>query len=61
MNRVFILTVETIPHSGGHIVSAMVTDDYEEWRQSYTYYGYTRAEAEDLFLDHIATKGWSLA
>ncbi|NDC49175.1 MAG: hypothetical protein EBZ61_08895 [Micrococcales bacterium] len=54
-----MITVETIPHSGGLIVSALVGDGKAcgAYLESHTFYGYGEAEAVRLFVERCHARG----
>lgn len=54
-----MITVETIPHSGGLIVSALVGDGRAcgAYLESHTFYGYGEVEAVRLFVERCHARG----
>lgn len=47
------VNVESIPHSGGLICSAVIGG----YLMTRTYYGYTKGESVDLFRRYVAEEG----
>lgn len=49
------MTITRNKINGSWIISTLVNDNGFEYLETQTYIGYTKAEAKDLFLKHLAS------
>lgn len=60
-----MITTEIVKHSGAIVISAIVKekgypDNSTQWRESQTYYGYTKLESKNLFLGYLIGRGYEI-
>ena len=54
------MTAEKIAHSGAWRVCAVVTNGFDRWLESRTYYGYNKAQALANYRQTILGMGWRM-